>query len=71
MKVVEVYDRTSLIDKAIDTLKHTLFEESIIVAIIATLFLFHFRSALIIIITLPITVMISFFLWKLLELAQI
>ena len=64
VKVVEVYDRTSLIDKAIDTLKHTLFEESIIVAIIATLFLFHFRSALIIIITLPITVMISFFLMK-------
>jgi Cu(I)/Ag(I) efflux system membrane protein CusA/SilA len=65
VEVVEVYDRTSLIDKAIDTLKHTLFEESIIVAIIATLFLFHFRSALIIIITLPITVMISFLLMKL------
>ena len=64
VEVVEVYDRTSLIDKAIDTLKHTLFEESIIVAIIATLFLFHFRSALIIIITLPITVMISFLLMK-------
>ena len=64
VEVVEVYDRTSLIDKAIDTLKHTLFEESVIVAIIATLFLFHFRSALIIIITLPITVMISFSLMK-------
>ena len=64
VEVVEVYDRTSLIDKAIDTLKHTLFEESIIVSIIATLFLFHFRSALIIIITLPITVMISFLLMK-------
>lgn len=65
VEVVEVYDRTSLIDKAIDTLKHTLFEESIIVSIIASLFLFHFRSALIIIITLPITVMISFLLMKL------
>jgi Cu(I)/Ag(I) efflux system membrane protein CusA/SilA len=63
--VVEVYDRTSLIDKAIDTLKNTLIEESIIVAIIAGLFLFHFRSALIIIITLPITILISFLLMKL------
>ena len=65
VEVVEVYDRTSLIDKAIDTLTNTLVEESIIVAIIATLFLFHFRSALIIIITLPITVLISFLLMKL------
>ena len=64
VEVIEVYDRTSLIDKAIDTLKGTLIEESIIVAIIATLFLFHFRSALIIIITLPITVLISFLLMK-------
>ena len=68
---MEVYDRTSLIDKAIDTLKHTLFEESIIVSIISNTILFHFRSALIIIITLPITVMISFLLMKVLELAQI
>lgn len=65
VEVVEVYNRTSLIDKAIDTLTNTLVEESIIVAIIATLFLFHFRSALIIIITLPITVLISFLLMKL------
>lgn len=65
VEVVEVYDRTSLIDKAIGTLKRTLFEESIIVMIVASLFLFHFRSALIIIITLPITVMISFLLMKL------
>ncbi|QKF65720.1 CusA family copper/silver efflux pump [Arcobacter venerupis] len=65
VEVIEVYDRSSLIDKAIDTLKHTLIEESIIVAIISGLFLFHFRSALIIIITLPITVLISFLLMKL------
>lgn len=65
VEVVEVYDRTSLINSAIDTLKRTLIEESIIVIIVATLFLFHLRSALIIIITLPITVMISFLLMKL------
>ncbi|AXH11081.1 efflux RND transporter permease subunit [Halarcobacter bivalviorum] len=64
IEVVEVYDRSSLIDKAIDTLKNTLIEESIIVMIIVALFLFHFRSALIIIITLPLTVMITFLLMK-------
>ena len=62
--IVEVYDRTSLIDKAINTLKDTLIEESIIVMIVTALFLFHFRSALIIIITLPITVLFTFFLMK-------
>ena len=64
VEVVETYDRTSLIDKAIDTLKNTLIEESIIVMIISALFLFHFRSALIIIITLPITVLITFLMMK-------
>lgn len=65
VEVVETYDRSSLIDKAIDTLKNTLIEESIIVIIVSALFLFHFRSALIIIITLPITVLITFLLMKL------
>jgi len=65
VEVVETYDRSSLIDKAIYTLQHTLIEESIIVMVISGLFLFHFRSALIIIITLPITVLITFLLMKL------
>ena len=65
VEVVETYDRSSLIDKAIDTLKNTLIEESIIVMLVTALFLFHFRSALIIIITLPITVLITFLLMKL------
>ena len=64
VEVIETYDRSTLIDKAIDTLKNTLIEESIIVMIITGLFLFHFRSALIIIITLPITVLITFLLMK-------
>lgn len=65
VEVVETYDRSSLIDKAIDTLKNTLIEESIIVMIVSGLFLFHFRSALIIIITLPLTVLFAFLLMKL------
>jgi len=64
VEVIETYDRSSLINKAIDTLTNTLLEESIIVMIIIGLFLFHFRSALIIIITLPITVLITFLLMK-------
>ena len=64
VEVIETYDRTSLIDKAIDTLKNTLIEESIIVMVVTALFLFHFRSALIIIITLPLTVLLTFLLMK-------
>ncbi len=65
VEVVETYDRSSLIDKAIGTLKHTLIEESIIVMLIVALFLLHIRSALIIIIILPITVALTFLLMKL------
>jgi len=70
VEVVETYDRSSLIDKAIYTLKHTLIEESIIVMIVSALFLFHFRSALIIIITLPITVLLTFLLMKVFNLGS-
>ena len=65
VEVVEVYDRTSLIDATIDTLKRTLIEESIIVMIVSALFLFHLRSALIIILILPITVALTFLMMKL------
>jgi Cu(I)/Ag(I) efflux system membrane protein CusA/SilA len=65
VEVVETYDRSALIDKAIDTLKHTLIEESIIVMIIVLLFLFHFRSAMVIVIILPLTVALTFLAMKL------
>ena len=64
IEIITTYDRSILIDKAIATLKSTLIEESIIVMIVSALFLFHFRSALIIIITLPITVLLTFLLMK-------
>jgi Cu(I)/Ag(I) efflux system membrane protein CusA/SilA len=54
------YDRTTLIESAIDNLRHTLIEESIIVSIVIILFLLHFRSALVPILTLPLAVMMSF-----------
>jgi len=70
VEIIETYDRTSLIDKAIDTLKNTLFEESLIVLIVTALFLFHLRSSLIIIISLPITVLITFLLMNLFDIGS-
>ena len=59
-----VYDRSGLILRAIDNLKRTLIEESIIVALVCVVFLLHFRSALVGIITLPIGVLISFIIME-------
>jgi CzcA family heavy metal efflux pump len=56
------YDRSSLIEAAIETIKTKLLEEIIIVCIIVILFLFHWRSALSIIIQIPITISVSFIL---------
>jgi Cu(I)/Ag(I) efflux system membrane protein CusA/SilA len=55
-----VYDRSQLIDAAIDTLRHTLVEESLIVAAVCVVFLLHVRSALVAILTLPIGVLMAF-----------
>ncbi|MEC4593972.1 MULTISPECIES: efflux RND transporter permease subunit [Nitrospirillum] len=55
-----VYDRSDLIGRAIETLKHTLLEESLIVAAVCVVFLFHVRSALVAIITLPIGILAAF-----------
>ena len=60
VEVVPGYDRAGLISASIDTLKRDLLEEAIIVSLVITVFLFHFRSALIPILTLPIAVLISF-----------
>ena len=54
------YDRSGLIERAIDNLKEKLLEESIIVALVTILFLLHFRSAFVAIFTLPMGILISF-----------
>ncbi len=59
-----VYDRSDLIHQAIETLRDKLLEESLIVAAVAVLFLLHFRSALVAIITLPIGILISFIVMR-------
>ena len=60
VEVVTGYDRSWLIDESIKTLKRDLIEEAIIVSFVAIIFLFHFRSALVPIITLPIAVLAAF-----------
>ena len=60
VEVVSGYDRGGLIRESINTLKHSLLEEAIIVSLVIIVFLFHFRSALIPILTLPIAIVISF-----------
>ncbi|MBP9713252.1 MAG: efflux RND transporter permease subunit [Sterolibacterium sp.] len=55
-----VYDRAELIHRAIDTLKHTLLEESLIVALVCFAFLLHLRSALVAILMLPVGVLMAF-----------
>ena len=60
VEIVSGYDRSGLIDASIDTLKRDLIEEAIIVSLVILIFLFHFRSALIPILTLPIAVIASF-----------
>ncbi len=60
VEIVSGYDRSGLISASIDTLKRDLIEEAIIVSLVILIFLFHFRSALIPILTLPIAVIASF-----------
>jgi copper/silver efflux system protein len=60
MEIVTTYDRSELIKRAIDTLKHQLIEEMIIVSIVILIFLWHFPSAIIPIVTIPIAVLLSF-----------
>jgi Cu(I)/Ag(I) efflux system membrane protein CusA/SilA len=61
-----VYDRADLIHRAIETLKEKLVEESIIVALVTVLFLFHARSALVAILTLPLGILMAFIAMRML-----
>ncbi|MFC4168638.1 efflux RND transporter permease subunit [Teichococcus aestuarii] len=68
--VSSVYDRSALIERAIETLKHTLLEESLIVAVVCVVFLLHVRSALVAILMLPVGVLIAMTLLHLLGLSS-
>jgi Cu(I)/Ag(I) efflux system membrane protein CusA/SilA len=60
VRILSVYDRSELIQRAIATLKRTLFEEGLIVALVCMVFLMHARSALVAIVMLPVGVLIAF-----------
>jgi Cu(I)/Ag(I) efflux system membrane protein CusA/SilA len=60
VKVVTTYDRSELIESAIDTVKHKLIEEILIVSFIILVFLWHFPSSLVPIITIPVSVLLAF-----------
>ncbi|HEY8880903.1 MAG TPA: CusA/CzcA family heavy metal efflux RND transporter, partial [Roseateles sp.] len=60
IEIVETYDRSQLIDRAVDNLREKLVEEFIVVALVCAAFLFHLRSALVAVITLPVGVLAAF-----------
>ncbi len=64
VKIVPVYNRSGLIERAIDNLKNKLFEEIFIIALVCALFLFHAQSAMVAIFTLPTAILISFIIMR-------
>src|SRR5262249_15551049 len=60
VRIVPTYDRSGLINESIATLRRTLIEEAIVVALVILIFLFHLRSALVPILALPVAVVASF-----------
>ena len=60
VEIVETYDRSALIKRAVDTLNTKLIEEFIVVALVCAVFLFHLRSALVIIVSLPVGILVAF-----------
>lgn len=70
VSIASVYDRSGLIGRAIETLKHTLLEESAIVALVCMVFLLHVRSALVAIVMLPVGVLFAMLMLHLLGLSS-
>jgi Cu(I)/Ag(I) efflux system membrane protein CusA/SilA len=64
VQISVAYDRTGLIGRSIETLTHTLLEESIIVALVCIVFLFHFRSAFVAIFSIPVSILLAFIVMK-------
>jgi Cu(I)/Ag(I) efflux system membrane protein CusA/SilA len=64
VEIVTTYDRSSLIQRAVETLKSKLTEEIIAVILVCFLFLYHFRSSLIIVLTLPFSILLAFIVMR-------
>jgi len=65
VELVETYDRSALIERTVDTLKTRLIEEFIVVIAVCALFLYHFRSSLVILLTLPVGILAAFLVIRL------
>ena len=65
VEIITTYDRSALIDRAIENLTHKLAEEFIVVALVCALFLFHLRSAMVAIVTLPLGIATAFLVMRL------
>jgi copper/silver efflux system protein len=70
VEIVPVYDRSNLIHAAVETLKSTLLEESLVVALVCVVFLLHFRSALVAILMLPVGILMAFAAMKYLNIGS-
>jgi Cu(I)/Ag(I) efflux system membrane protein CusA/SilA len=64
VEVVETYNRSALIDRSVETLKSKLIEEFLVVVLVCILFLFHFRSSLVVILSLPVGIIIAFLIMR-------
>jgi Cu(I)/Ag(I) efflux system membrane protein CusA/SilA len=64
VEIVPTYDRSQLIDRAVKNLSHKLIEEFIVVALVCVLFLWHLRSALVAIVSLPLGVLVAFIIMR-------
>ena len=64
VEIVPTYDRSQLIDRAVENLTHKLIEEFIVVAVVCAVFLWHLRSALVAIISLPLGILIAFIVMR-------
>ncbi|MEW8498302.1 MAG: efflux RND transporter permease subunit, partial [Candidatus Thiodiazotropha taylori] len=64
VEIIETYDRSTLINESVDNLSNKLVEEFIVVALLCPLFLFHFRSAVVAVVTLPMGILIAFIIMR-------
>jgi Cu(I)/Ag(I) efflux system membrane protein CusA/SilA len=64
VEIVPIYDRSSLIERAVDNLSHKLLEEFIVVAVVCFIFLFHLRSAFVAIVSLPLGILAAFIVMR-------
>jgi len=64
VEIIETYDRSALITRAVETLSHHLIEEFLVVVLVCALFLFHLRSSLVILISLPVGILVAFLIMQ-------